>query len=79
MLQSLSTDVASCLPMLPHCSLNVGVHEVLMLQLFSTDVTNILYRCCNRSPPMLHLYSLIVAAYNVLMLQNVTPHDSEFF
>jgi hypothetical protein len=38
MLQSVFTDVAPCLPMLPQCSLNVGVHEVLILQLFTTDV-----------------------------------------
>jgi hypothetical protein len=38
MLQSVFTDVAPCLPMLPQCSLNVGVHEVLMLRLFATDV-----------------------------------------
>jgi hypothetical protein len=41
-----------------------------MLQLFSTDVANLLYLCCNRSPPMLHLYSLNVATYSFLMLQS---------
>jgi hypothetical protein len=35
-----------------------------------SNVANVLYGCCDRSPLMSHLYSLNVAAYNVLMLQS---------
>jgi hypothetical protein len=76
MLQSVFTDVAPCLPMLPQCSLNVGVHEVLMLQLFATDVGKVdqdvfniagcrrcVSKCCRCSFKMLQTLFLNVAYF----------------
>jgi hypothetical protein len=60
---------------LHQCFLNVRVHEVLMLQTFSTDVAHILYRCCNHSPPMSHLYSLNVADLQCSYVPIIIPHD----
>jgi hypothetical protein len=61
MLQSVFTDVAPCLPMLPQCSLNVGVHEVLMLQFVH-------YGCWKVDPDVSILRDVADVFQNVAML-----------
>jgi hypothetical protein len=76
MLQSVFTDVAPCLPVSPQCSLNAGVHEVLMLQLFTTDVGKVdqdvfniagcrkcVSKCCRCCFKMLRMLFLNVAYF----------------